>query len=195
MEMEDDVVEAVAELLPYTEGGRTPSPSGKPDVLSKIAEAIVAAGATGIKDLGEVMAKYNIDPSARPRVETVLIAREFLLWMEQNQSNDYSVIALPYRPDSAPAASATAGVELELEDILENLRKWWAEKKNDNPSLPVEIKKGCDCTNGKDKPKKLFLSQEKAAKTAAYWSKQNGKKQETYLCPDGKGFHIRTARH
>ena len=189
LEFEDNVLEATVELLPYKEGDK--SASTTPDILSKIAKAISDSGATSSSDLEKVM--KHLAPEYRQHAEISLVALEFLQWMEQSKPDEYSALALPHR-SAAVRAAAGESPQLEIEDVFARIREWQAAQVNNTVALPQEVKKECNCKNAKKTAKKLYRVQEKADKVAAYWSKQ-GKKQESYPCPEGKGFHIRTCRH
>ena len=186
LELENEIVEATVELLPYQEGKKI-APDA-PDILSKIAKAIAD---TGSKDIEKIRAR--LDPADHQHAEIYLTALKFLQWMEQSKPDEYSALALPHR-SAAVRAAAGESPQLEIEDVFARIREWQAAQVNNTVALPQEVKKECNCKNAKKTAKKLYRVQEKADKVAAYWSKQ-GKKQESYPCPEGKGFHIRTCRH
>ena len=190
LDFDDEIVQATIELLPYKEG--KPLDSDAPDILLKIAAAIKETSATGTKDLEKVL--NQISPSDQKRASLYLITLEFLEWLEQNRQDSYETLALPYRSNT-PLSSSTSPVTLiTIEDVHSNVREWLSKKKDKTLNLPIEVVKGCDCLTAKGKPKKLYSNKASADKTAAYWSKKNNQKQESYPCDKGKGFHIRTCR-
>ena len=190
LDLEGEIVETAVELLPIKEGGS--SASDTPAVLSKIAQAIADTGASGPEDLEKVM--NNLDSAARERVPIVVIAMEFLQWMEKNKKPEYSSLALLYRPDIKSRSSAIPS--LELDDVYASARKWLEAKKQAGEiSLPIELAKECGCKNGKGGPKKLFNTREKADSSAKFWLKKEPQRpQESYKCPKGKGYHLRTKK-
>ena len=195
LDFDDKIVEATIELLPYEllpykEG--KPLDSDAPDILLKIAAAIKETGATSTKDLEKVL--NQISPSDQKRASLYLITLEFLEWLEQNRRDSYETLALPYRPDTSPTSSTSPDTLVTMEEILASIHEWHSKKKENSLNLPIEIAKDCGCRNKKGKPKKIYTDRALANKTAAYWSKKNNEKQESYLCPHKKGFHIRTCR-
>ena len=188
LDFDDEIVEATIELLPYKEG--KPLDSGAPDILLKIAAAIEETDAAGTKDLEKVLNQIN--PADQKRASLYLITLEFLEWLEQNRGDSYETLALPYRSNTSPSSSTIPVTLLTIEDIHSNVREWLSKKKDKTLNLPIEVVKGCDCLTAKGKPKKLYSNKASADKTAAYWSKKNNQKQESYPCDKGKGFHIRT---
>ena len=193
LDFDDEIVEATIELLPYEllpykEG--KPLDSDAPDILLKIAAAIKKTGATSTKDLKKVL--NQISPSDQKRASLYLITLEFLEWLEQNRRDSYETLALPYHPDTSPTSSTSPDTLVTMEGILASIHEWHSKKKENSLNLPIELAKYCGCPNAKGALKKLYPDKASADKTAAYWSKKNNKKQESYTCPKGKGFHIRT---
>ena len=193
LELENEIVEATVELLPYQEGKKI-APDA-PDILSKIAKAIAD---TGSKDIEKIRAR--LDPADHQHAEIYLTALKFLQWMEQSKPDEYSALALPYHSDTQPNSSSSAtdeSLELELENVFASVRAWLKRKQQTGEiNLPIEIAKECGCLNSKGGTKKLFKTKAEAEKIAALWRKKRPDQppQGPYNCPKGKGFHLHTKK-